>query len=117
EETSPQISTNGINQDHHVTSRYQAITQATTAAPLLPFSTGLSPIGQPYSAEICNYGPVYHPHNILHNYNTVYSNDKAMRTGNFGRHVYGNYTSFYSNNPNLRAPTVHHQNNYDFTPR
>ncbi|KAB0791451.1 hypothetical protein PPYR_03251 [Photinus pyralis] len=86
------------------------------ATPLIPFAAGLSPIGQPYSAELCNYGPVYHPHNILHGYNTVYSSDKGVRGGNFGRHVYGNYASFYGGGPNLRAPTVH-QTNYDFTPR
>lgn len=75
----------------------------------------LSTIGQPYSGELCNYGPVYHPHNILHNYNPVYSNEKTMRSTNFARPVYGNYTGFYGNN-NFRSPTLH-QNGYDFTPR
>lgn len=79
-------------------------------------ATGLSAIGQPYSAEICNYGPMYHPHNILHNYNTVYSNDKTIRNGNFNRTMYGNYHGFYSNNTNLRSPGLH-QNSYEFAPR
>ncbi|KAK5638193.1 hypothetical protein RI129_012488 [Pyrocoelia pectoralis] len=107
--------TNGLHQDH-LTSLAGRYTQ-TSATPLIPFSTGLSPIGQPYSAELCNYGPVYHPHNILHNYNTVYSSDKGVRGSNFGRHMYGNYAAtFYGGGPNLRTPAVH-QSNYDFTPR
>jgi hypothetical protein len=65
---------------------------------------------------LCNYGPVYHPHNLLHNYNPVYSNEKAMRGANFGRTVYGNYTGFYGNNANFRSPALH-QNGYDFGPR
>lgn len=94
--------------------RYQNVTQNGTSSLLSSnlLSGSLGPIGQPYSAEICNYGPVYHPHNILHNYNPVYSNDKGVRGGNFGRGVYGNYSGFYGNNPNLR-----HQGTYDFTPR
>lgn len=94
-------------------SRYQNVTTQNGNTPLLPSNLlggSLGPIGQPYSAEICNYGPVYHPHNILHNYNPVYSNDK--RGGNFGRGVYGNYSGFYGNGSNLR-----HQGTYDFTPR
>ncbi|XP_063924258.1 T-box transcription factor TBX10-like isoform X2 [Zophobas morio] len=76
----------------------------------------LTTIGQPYSGELCNYGPVYHPHNLLHNYNPVYSNEKAMRSPNFGRTVYGNYSGFYGNNANFRSPALH-QNGYDFGPR
>lgn len=96
--------------------RYQNVTQNGSAS-LLPSNLlggSLGPIGQPYSAEICNYGPVYHPHNILHNYNPVYSNDK--RSGNFGRGVYGNYSGFYGNSSNLRTSSLH-QGSYDFTPR
>lgn len=106
---------------HHISSntplalqnRYQNVSQNGTST-LLPTNLlggSLGPIGQPYSAEICNYGPVYHPHNILHNYNPVYSNDKSVRGGNFARGVYGNYSGFYGNNPNLRTGS------YDFTPR
>lgn len=109
DEETPQ--TNGLHQDHIAPlTRYP---QSSTS--LLPFGAGLGPIGQPYSAELCNYGPVYHPHNILHNYNTVYNSDKNIRGSNFGRHMYGNYASFYGNNPNLRTPSVHQ--NYDFAPR
>lgn len=101
--------------------RYQTTNQ-TTASTLLQsniLSAGLNTIAQPYSAEICNYGPVYHPHNILHNYNTVYSNDKGMRSPNFSRGVYGGYQGFYSNNGSFRSATLTgtHQNSYDFTPR
>ncbi|XP_050299837.1 T-box transcription factor TBX1-like [Anthonomus grandis grandis] len=95
--------------------RYQATNQTPSPSLLQTniLGAGLSPITQPYSAEICNYGPVYHPHNILHNYNTVYSNDKGMRSGgSFGRGVYGGYQGFY-NNGNFRA----HQNGYEFSPR
>lgn len=98
--------------------RYQGISQNNSAS-LLPsnlLSASLGTIGQPYSADICNYGPVYHPHNLLHNYNSVYSNDKSMRNANFGRTMYGNYSGFYGNNNNLRAASMH-QNAYDFTPR
>lgn len=94
---------------------HQNITQNTSSPPtattLLPTNL-LGTIGQPYSAELCNYGPMYHSHNILHNYNTVYSNDKTMRNGNFGRTVYGNYHGLYGN-----RPTPLHQNAYDFSPR
>uniref|UniRef100_A0AAR5Q496 T-box domain-containing protein n=1 Tax=Dendroctonus ponderosae TaxID=77166 RepID=A0AAR5Q496_DENPD len=100
--------------------RYQPTNQ--TASPALLqsniLSAGLSPIAQPYSAEICNYGPVYHPHNILHNYNAVYTNDKSMRPANFGRGMYGGYQGFY-NNGNFRSATLTsaHQSGYDFAPR
>lgn len=101
--------------------RYQATNQTATPSLLQSniLSAGLNPITQPYSAEICNYGPVYHPHNILHNYNTVYSNDKGMRSPNFGRGMYGGYQGFYTNNGNFRSATLTgaHQNGYDFTPR
>lgn len=102
--------------DMYLQNRYQ-ISQNTSppTSALLPPNI-LGPIGQPYSAELCNYGPVYHSHNILHNYNTVYNNDKTMRNGNFGRTVYGNYHGFYGNNSTLRPPPLH-QNGYDFTPR
>ncbi|CAG9832147.1 unnamed protein product [Diabrotica balteata] len=98
--------------------RYQNTTQS-TAPPLLQsniLSAGLSAIGQPYSTDICNYGPMYHSHNLLHNYNPVYSNEKAMRAPNFGRTVYGNYSGFYGNNGNFRSAGLH-QNGYDFSPR
>ncbi|CAH0549290.1 unnamed protein product [Brassicogethes aeneus] len=73
-------------------------------------NNGLTSISQPYGSELCSYGPVYHPHNFLHNYNPVYSTDKNIRATNFGRSVYGNYPNFY-NNGNFRS------NAYDFTPR
>ncbi|XP_017776791.1 PREDICTED: T-box transcription factor TBX1-A [Nicrophorus vespilloides] len=70
----------------------------------------LGTISQPYSGELCNYGPVYHPHNLLHSYNPVYGNDKTLRMNQFGRSVYSNYPhSFYGGN-NLRGT----QNGYDF---
>ncbi|XP_044261317.1 T-box transcription factor TBX1-like isoform X2 [Tribolium madens] len=75
----------------------------------------LTTIGQPYSGDF-NYGPVYHPHNLLHNYNPVYSNDKAMRGHNFPRTMYSNYSGFYPNAGNYRSPALH-QNGYDFGPR
>lgn len=108
--------THHLSENQHTSlslqNRYQNVTQNGTSSLL---STNLlGPIGQPYSAEICNYGPVYHPHNILHNYNPVYSNDK--RGGNFTRGVYGNYSGFYGNSSNLRTPSLH-QGSYDFTPR
>ncbi|XP_066261433.1 T-box transcription factor TBX10 [Euwallacea similis] len=133
DETSEQLGTQGHHQSSageplHNThtsmifqSRYQATNQAPAPALLQPniLSAGLNTIAQPYSAEICNYGPVYHPHNILHNYNTVYSNDKGMRTPNFGRGMYGGYQGFYANNGNFRSATLTgaHQNGYEFTPR
>ncbi|KAI4455284.1 t-box protein-related [Holotrichia oblita] len=108
-------------QDPHnlaVQNRFQGMQQGSSSS-LIPsniIGAGLSPIGQPYSAEICNYGPMYHPHNILHNYNPVYSNDKNMRTNNFGRAMYGSYHGFYGNNTNIRSSSLH-QNSYDYTPR
>ncbi|GJQ80631.1 hypothetical protein Trydic_g9217 [Trypoxylus dichotomus] len=108
-------------QDAHnlaVQNRFQGMQQGSSSS-LIPsniIGAGLSPIGQPYSAEICNYGPMYHPHNILHNYNSVYSNDKNMRGNNFGRTMYGSYHGFYGNNTNIRSSTLH-QNSYDYTPR
>ncbi|KAK9721314.1 T-box [Popillia japonica] len=108
-------------QDPHnlaVQNRFQNMQQGSSSS-LIPsniIGAGLSPIGQPYSAEICNYGPMYHPHNILHNYNPVYSNDKNMRTNNFGRAMYGSYHGFYGNNTNIRSSSLH-QNSYDYTPR
>lgn len=101
-----------------IQNRYQNVTQNGTSSLLSSNLLGgsLGPIGQPYSAEICNYGPMYHPHNILHNYNPVYSNDKGVRGGNFGRGVYGNYSGFYGNSSNLRTSSLH-QGSYDFTPR
>ncbi|XP_018329177.1 T-box transcription factor TBX10 [Agrilus planipennis] len=111
------------SQDSHsvIANRFQNVPPQNTTTSLLPsniLSAGLSHIGQPYSAEICNYGPIYHPHNILHNYNSVYSNEKSLRSsGNFGRTMYGNYHhGFYGNNASLRAPPVH-QNAYEFNPR
>nr|XP_015836207.1 PREDICTED: T-box transcription factor TBX1-A isoform X2 [Tribolium castaneum] len=76
----------------------------------------LTTIGQPYTGSDFNYGPVYHPHNLLHNYNTVYSNDKTMRGHNFPRTMYSNYSGFYPNSGNYRSPALH-QNGYDFGPR
>ncbi|KAI4455280.1 t-box protein-related [Holotrichia oblita] len=108
-------------QDPHnlaVQNRFQGMQQGSSSS-LIPsniIGAGLSPIGQPYSAEICNYGPMYHPHNILHNYNPVYSNDKNMRTNNFSRAMYGSYHGFYGNNTNIRSSSLH-QNSYDYTPR
>lgn len=98
--------------------RYQNTTQSSAPSILQSnlLTAGLSPIGQPYSAEICNYGPVYHSHNLLHNYNPVYSNEKGMRSPNFGRTMYGNYPGFYGNNGNFRSTGLH-QNGYDFSPR
>ncbi|KAF7270474.1 hypothetical protein GWI33_016560 [Rhynchophorus ferrugineus] len=101
--------------------RYQPTNQ-NSASTLLQsniLGAGLSSITQPYSAEMCNYGPVYHPHNILHNYNSVYSNDKSMRSSNFGRGMYGGYAGFYGNNGNFRSTSLtgSHQNGYDFSPR
>ncbi|XP_030747539.1 T-box transcription factor TBX1-like [Sitophilus oryzae] len=113
-----------IHNNHHsmiFQNRYQPTNQNSTSSLLQSniLSAGLSPITQPYSAEICNYGPVYHPHNILHNYNTVYTNDKGMRSPNFGRGMYGSYQGFYGNNGNFRSTSLTgtHQNGYDFTPR
>ncbi|KAG5886886.1 hypothetical protein JTB14_024743 [Gonioctena quinquepunctata] len=98
--------------------RYQNTTQSTTPSLLQSnlLSTGLGAISQPYSTDICNYGPVYHSHNLLHNYNPVYSNEKGMRGANFGRTMYGNYPGFYGNNGNFRSTGLH-QNGYEFTPR
>ncbi|CAG9861755.1 unnamed protein product [Phyllotreta striolata] len=63
----------------------------------------------PYTSELCSYGPVYHSHNILHNYNPAFGNEKGMRAANFGRAVYGN-------GGNFRASGLH-QNGYEFAPR
>lgn len=122
----PLPSTTHLSDTQHTTNtplslqnRYQNVTTQNGGSSLLSTNLlggSLGPIGQPYSAEICNYGPVYHPHNILHNYNPVYSNDKSMRGGNFTRGVYGNYSGFYGNSSNLRTPSLH-QGSYDFTPR
>lgn len=100
------------------TDRYQNL--SAQASPLLTpniLGAGLGQIAQPYGAEICSYGPVYHPHNILHNYNSVYGSEKTMRGVNLGRGMYGNYHGFYGNNGNLRAGGMHHQNGYDFNHR
>ncbi|XP_056639946.1 T-box transcription factor TBX1-like [Diorhabda carinulata] len=99
--------------------RYQSTTQS-SVQPLIQsnlLTSGLGTIGQPYSTDICNYGPMYHSHNMLHNYNPVYSNENAMRTPKFGRTIYGNFpsTSFYGNG-SFRTTGLH-QNGYDFTPR
>ncbi|CAH1111723.1 unnamed protein product [Psylliodes chrysocephalus] len=98
--------------------RYQNTSQASAPSLIQSnlLSAGLSTIGQPYSSDICSYGPVYHSHNILHNYNPVYSNEKGMRAPNFGRTMYGNYPGFYGNNGNFRSASLH-QNGYDFSPR
>ncbi|CAG9770877.1 unnamed protein product [Ceutorhynchus assimilis] len=119
-----QHQSDSLHNPHHsmiFQNRYQATNQATSPSLLQSniLSAGLNSITQPYSAEICNYGPVYHPHNILHNYNTVYSNDKGMRSPNFARGMYGGYQGFYANNGNFRSATLTgtHQNGYDFTPR
>ncbi|XP_044739826.1 T-box transcription factor TBX1-like [Chrysoperla carnea] len=80
-------------------------------------SPNLLPIGQPYSGELCNYGPIYHPHNILHNYNPAYPNEKSLRAPNSafsrtGPNVYSNspnYQSFYTSNmTQSQAATNHH---------
>lgn len=111
----------GQQQDAHnlaVQNRFQSMQQGASSS-LIPsniIGAGLSPIGQPYSTEICNYGPMYHPHNILHNYNSVYSNDKNIRSNNFGRAMYGGYHGFYGNNTNIRSSSLH-QNSYEYTPR
>lgn len=95
--------------------RFQNPSQSSPSAPLLP-SNLLNPIAQPYSADICNYGPVYHSHNILHNYNTVYTNEKNIRSSNFNRAMYSNYGGLYASNSNFRGHGLH-QNGYDFAPR
>lgn len=98
--------------------RYQSTPQ-TAASSLIQsniLTAGLSPIGQPYAADICNYGPVYHSHNLLHSYNTVYNNEKGMRNPNLGRTMYGNYPGFYGNNGNFRSSGLH-QTGYEFSPR
>ncbi|XP_019869247.2 T-box transcription factor TBX1-A [Aethina tumida] len=100
-----------LDTSHHsdiYANRYQNHQPNASLLPSNIVGTGLGPIGQPYSGEICNYGPMYHSHNLLHNYNAVYGGEK-IRSPNFGR-VYGNYPPFYGNNPNFR-------NSYDFTPR
>ncbi|CAH1959307.1 unnamed protein product [Acanthoscelides obtectus] len=105
----------------HPSMLFQNRFQTTTQPPSLLhqpnlITAGLGPITQPYSGELCNYGPVYHSHNLLHNYNSVYTNEKGMRNPNFGRPMYGNYTGFYGNNGNFRSAGLH-QNGYDFGPR
>lgn len=98
--------------------RYQSTPQ-TAASSLIQsniLTAGLSPIGQPYAADLCNYGPVYHSHNLLHSYNSVYNNEKGMRNPNLGRTMYGNYSGFYGNNGNFRNSGLH-QGGYDFSPR
>lgn len=98
------------------TNRYE--NQSATNSSILQ-SNLLSPIGQPYSAELCNYGPMYHhSHNLLHNYNPVYGKEKNIRqSSGFSRPMYTNYPTLYSTNGNLRNSSSLYQNSYDFSSR
>lgn len=64
----------------------------------------LGPIGQPYSADICSYGPVYHTHNLAHAYTPGYGPDKSVRPGPFTRPVYQYHQTYYGpGNVTVRA--------------
>lgn len=63
----------------------------------------LAPIGQPYSADMCSYGPVYHSH-MTHGYNPAYGPDK-IRPTHLTRPMY-QYQSYYGpGNMGLRQNT------------
>lgn len=98
--------------------RYQNTSQSAASSIIQSniLTAGLSSIGQPYAADICNYGPVYHSHNLLHSYNSMYNNEKGMRNPNLGRPMYGNYPGFYGNNGNFRSSGLP-ESGYEFTPR
>ncbi|GLV36825.1 optomotor-blind-related-gene-1 [Carabus blaptoides fortunei] len=101
--------------------RYQPSPPSNT--PLNLLNPTLNPIAQPYSADLCNYGPMYHSHNILHNYggHHTYPGDKNIRNSHFPRPIYPQYQGFYAphtSNTSIRG-TVHQTGTYghDFSQR